>query len=55
MHAEDKGALWLRRAAQARRIAETLSPRDRDLLSAYARECEFRARRPARDEAARAA
>jgi hypothetical protein len=37
-------SVWLQRAAQARRIAETLTARDRELLSDYARECEFRAR-----------
>jgi hypothetical protein len=38
-------SLWNKRAEQARRIAETLSARDRDLLRDYARECEFQARR----------
>jgi hypothetical protein len=40
-----KVTLWTRRAEQARRIADTLSARDRDLLRDYARECEFQARR----------
>jgi hypothetical protein len=37
-------SLWLKRAAQARRIGDSLSSRDREILSDYARECEFRAR-----------
>jgi hypothetical protein len=36
--------LWMKRAEQARRFAETLAKRDRELLRDYARECEFRAR-----------
>jgi hypothetical protein len=47
--------LWIKRAEQARRFAETLSTRDRELLRDYARECEFRARWMGRVEQARAA
>jgi hypothetical protein len=47
--------LWTKRAEQARRFAETLSSRDRELLRDYARECEFRARWVGRVEEARAA
>jgi hypothetical protein len=43
--------LWMKRAEQARRIAETLSSRDRELLCDYARECEFQARWLGRSEA----
>ena len=46
---------WMKRAEQARRVAETLSARDRDLLRDYARECEFRARWLRRSDEVRAA
>jgi hypothetical protein len=36
--------LWHARAGQARRIADMLSPRDAELVEAYAIECEGRAR-----------
>jgi hypothetical protein len=48
-------ALWMKRAEQARRVAETLSMRDRELLRDYARGCEFRARWLGRSDEARAA
>lgn len=35
---------WWARAAQARRVAEMLSPRDAQLAEAYAAECEDQAR-----------
>jgi hypothetical protein len=47
--------LWMKRAEQALRVAETLSTRDRELLRDYARECEFRARWLGRSDTARAA
>lgn len=37
--------LWLARAAQARRIAATLSGKDAEIVEGYARECEAEARR----------
>jgi hypothetical protein len=36
--------MWRARAGQARRIASMLSPRDAELVEAYARECEDCAR-----------
>lgn len=36
--------LWHARAGQARRIASMLSPRDAELVEAYARKCEDSAR-----------
>jgi hypothetical protein len=39
-----EGSAWWERAAQARRVAEMLSPADARLAEAYAVECEARAR-----------
>ena len=39
-----EGLAWWERAAQARRVAEMLSPADAWLAEAYAAECEARAR-----------
>jgi hypothetical protein len=44
---------WWGRAAQARRIATMLSPRDAQLAEAYAVECEDRARRSCSDNVRR--
>ena len=44
---------WWGRAAQARRIAAMLSPRDAQLAEAYAAECEDRARRGCSDDVRR--
>jgi hypothetical protein len=40
---ESEADTWYLRAEQARRIASMLSPRDADLVLAYARECEDKA------------
>ena len=37
--------MWLARAAQARRIADMLSPEDARILHDFAEECEAEARR----------
>ena len=37
---------WLQRAAQARRIAPMLAPKDAEILEAFALECEARAEKP---------
>jgi hypothetical protein len=37
---------WQKRAAQARRIAPMLAPKDAEILEAFARECEAKAAKP---------